>query len=105
MERAASQGQRQDEFASAIAAHLEQAGAVEQCVAWYRRAGDHAAEHFANAEAERCFTRALALARPEDVEGRYSLLLSREHVLHLQGRRSAPVAGFDQPAGAGPDAG
>jgi tetratricopeptide (TPR) repeat protein len=72
-----------------IADHLEGAGQTEQAITYLRRAGEQAAEQFANAEAVNYLSRALDLMPEDDQTGRYALLLAREGVHHVQGAREA----------------
>jgi len=78
-----------------IAEHLEGAGQIEQAVQYFRRAGEQAANQFANAEAISYLGRALELTPQEDAPRhstqRYDLLLAREKVYALQGARQAQV--------------
>jgi len=74
-----------------IAEHLEGAGQIEQAVEYFRRAGEQAAAQFANAEALDYFNRALQLAPEDQLTMRYSLLIHRERVYHLQGARRAQL--------------
>jgi tetratricopeptide (TPR) repeat protein len=55
-------------------------------------AGEQAAKQFANAEAEHYISRALDLTPESDLEARYKLLLAREQVLDLQGKRESQLA-------------
>jgi predicted ATPase/class 3 adenylate cyclase len=88
-------GERLGEFTGLIAEHLELAGETEQAVAYLARAGQQAASQFANAEAVDYFSRALGLldhARldPDRArEQRYALLLGREAIHGLLGKREA----------------
>lgn len=54
-----------------------------------RMAGEYAAARFANADAVRYFSRALALTPTADHAGRYALLWAREQVYDRQGDRDA----------------
>ncbi len=78
-----------DEHLGLIAQHLEQAGQVEQAASYLRQAGEQAATQFANAEAIRYFERALDLTPKDERATRYALLLGRERVYGLQGKRNA----------------
>lgn len=82
-------GERASECTGLIADHLEFAGRTEQAGIYLRRAGEQAAAQFANAEAVTYFSRALALTPETDTAGRYALLLARERVYDLQGKREA----------------
>jgi len=81
-----------------IADHLERAGQAEQAVTYLHQAGEQAAAQFANAEAIAYFGRALDLIPKDDaserngfekIAKRYTILLAREQVYHLQGAREA----------------
>ncbi len=72
-----------------IAEHLEQAGQMAQAVIYLRRAGEQATEQFANTEVVGYLSRALDLMPDDALVERYTLLLSRERVYHLQGTREA----------------
>ncbi|MDX1523554.1 MAG: BREX system ATP-binding domain-containing protein, partial [Anaerolineae bacterium] len=70
-------------------------GQAEDAV-WERHyqwlAGHRAAAQFANEDAINYFSRALALTPETDIEARYDLLLAREKVNDLRGRREAQAA-------------
>ena len=72
-----------------IAEHYVEAEKTELALKYLLQAGKQAADQYANAEAIAYFSRALALADPEDVQQRYTLLLAREDVYHRIGRRAA----------------
>ncbi|MCP4539087.1 MAG: tetratricopeptide repeat protein [Chloroflexi bacterium] len=72
-----------------IAEHLERAGQTEDAADYLRRAGDQAVDRFANTEAAEYFSRALDLTPESERAKRYDLLLAREKVYDLQGRREA----------------
>lgn len=80
-------GDRVDEFADLIAAHSAAAGDAAAEAHWQARAGAHAAARHALPEAERALSRALALLPPEAAAARFDLLLEREAIYHIQGRR------------------
>ncbi|MCP4536403.1 MAG: AAA family ATPase [Chloroflexi bacterium] len=69
-----------------LAEHLERSEQMEQAAIYWRRAGEQAAQRFANADAVRYLSRALDLM-PEDKPGCYDILLIREKVYGLQGAR------------------
>ena len=85
-------GNRVDEYADLIAAHYAAAGDGPTEAQWQARAGKHAAARFALPEAERAISRALALLPESDVAARYELLLEREAIYQLQGRRDRQTA-------------
>jgi predicted ATPase/DNA-binding SARP family transcriptional activator/class 3 adenylate cyclase len=70
-----------------LAYHWEQAGDTEQAVNYLQKAGEQAAAQYANAEAVDYFSRALGLVPTEKVGLRYDLLLSREKVHDVLGKR------------------
>jgi predicted ATPase len=76
-----------DEHLGLTGDHLEKAGQTEQAIAYLRRAGEQAVAQFANAEAIAYFSRALDLTSQNDLDERYTLLLAREEIYHLQGDR------------------
>ena len=82
-------GERVGEYTGLIADHLELAGQTEQAVTYLCKAGEQAAAQFANAEAVAYFSRALDLTPETDTAERYALLLAREKVYDLQGKREA----------------
>jgi predicted ATPase/class 3 adenylate cyclase/ribosomal protein L40E len=90
--------ERASEYTGLIAEHLELAGRTEEALGYLRQAAEQAAARFANAEATDYFTRALALLdqvgwEPQRVaEERYGLLLGREAVFDLLGRRAEQAA-------------
>ena len=105
-------GDRVDEFADLIAGHYAAAGDAGSEAAWQARAGAHAAARHALPEAERALSRALALlesgailpnraattaedAIQENRATRFDLLLEREAIYHIQGRRELQAADLD----------
>ncbi len=84
-------GDRADEYADLIAAHYEAAGDAPAEAQWQARAGQHAAARHALPEAERALGRALALLPPEEKSTCFDLLLKREAIYHIQGRRDAQL--------------
>jgi class 3 adenylate cyclase/tetratricopeptide (TPR) repeat protein len=91
----AQSGERASEYTGLVADHLEAAGQTAEAITYLRRAGERAAEQFANAEAVDYFGRALTLAEvddtPERVAMRYELLLGREQVFDLLGSRKSQL--------------
>ena len=85
-------GDRVDEYADLIAAHYAAAGERPAESLWQTRAGKHAAARFALPEAERAISRALVLLPEGDAATRYELLLERESIYQLQGRRDRQTA-------------
>ncbi len=102
---------RVDEFADLIAGHYAAAGDAANEAEWQARAGAHAAARHALPEAERALSRALALlesgailpnhpattedALQENRATRFDLLLEREAIYHIQGRRELQAADLD----------
>ncbi len=86
---------RADEYAALIAEHCELAGEAEPAAGWYERAAEQAAARYANAEAVRCFSRALELTPEERTARQYELLQAREQVYNLQGARQAQARDLD----------
>jgi len=82
---------RADEYAVLIAEHYEQAGEMLSAQEWYERAAGSASLRYANAEARRCLTHALALTPANDQHHSYDLRLAREKVLNLLGDRGAQL--------------
>jgi tetratricopeptide (TPR) repeat protein len=87
----AQSGERTGEYTGLIGDHLEAAGHTEEAIPYLRRAGERAAEQFANAEAVDYFSRAFNLMpvddTPERAAKRYDLLQARERVYDLLGER------------------
>lgn len=88
-------GARVNEYANLIAEHFAQADQPLKAAGWYRRAGRQATAQFANTEAVRCFTRAIELIPPENTTERYELLLAREQIYNLQGKRQTQTLDLD----------
>ena len=85
-------GDRVDEYADLIAGHYAAAGEGPAEAEWQTRAGKHAAARFALPEAERAISRALVLLPAAEAVTRFELLLERESIYQLQGRREAQAA-------------
>jgi tetratricopeptide (TPR) repeat protein len=85
-------GDRVNEYADLIAAHYAAAGDGPAEAHWQTQAGKHAAARFALPEAVRAISRALALLPVASVATRYELLLERESIYQLQGRRDRQAA-------------
>jgi len=73
----------------ALAFHYDQAAAAAEAAHWYSLAGEEAAARYANEEAVRYFTRALACTPENDLATRYRCLLGREQVYEVQSKRAA----------------
>jgi DNA-binding SARP family transcriptional activator/predicted ATPase len=80
-------GDRVGDIAARLAVHF--AGHREKERHYARLAGQRAAAQYANEEAVRHLSRALALTPEAEHEARYALLLAREQVYHRQGDRQA----------------
>ncbi len=80
------------DHAGALAYHWGAAGRPDKERTYAHRAGVYAATQFANDEAIHYFSRALELAPADDLVGCYALLLAREKVYDLLGRRDAQAA-------------
>jgi class 3 adenylate cyclase/tetratricopeptide (TPR) repeat protein len=92
---ATKSGARVSEYLGLIADHYERAGDTVNAAAYLRRAGEDAAQRYANDAALQYLNRALALTPEADVAGRFALLLAREAVFDLQGARPAQRADLD----------
>lgn len=79
-----------------LAYHYDAAGLVRQAIRWYQNAGKQAAERYANDEAVTHFSRALTLARNNDLLTRYDLLLKREKIHALTGNNTEQTADLEQ---------
>jgi tetratricopeptide (TPR) repeat protein len=78
-------GEQADEVAPQLARHFEEAGLTDKAAHYYGRAGELAAEAFANEEALAHLSRALKLAPEMDPADRYRLLFKRNQVYELRG--------------------
>jgi tetratricopeptide (TPR) repeat protein len=87
---AALQALRPEDFAS-LAFHWGQAGDEEQAMAYLVRAADQARRVYANQDAIRFYSEALALT-PEDDPARFDLLAARAAVYDLVARRAEQQA-------------
>ncbi|MCP4536402.1 MAG: tetratricopeptide repeat protein [Chloroflexi bacterium] len=85
----AHSAEEMDEHFGLIADHLEKAGRIEQAITYLTRAGEQAVTQFANTEAIRYLSRALALTPQDAMAERYDTLLIREKAYDLQGTREA----------------
>ncbi len=81
--------ERIEENFGLLAHHWEQAADTDRAIAYLRRAGEQAAERYANAEAVAYFSRALDLLSTDRLEERLMFLLAREEIHHLQGMLDA----------------
>lgn len=83
------QAGRADEYARLIADHYDRAASPREAARWYRRAAQHFAAQYANAEALVALDRALALLPPAETGERFAALLVREQTLGRVGDREA----------------
>ena len=83
---------RPEEYLGEIAEHLERAAQREQAADYLCRAGEQAVRRYANLEAVQYFSRALALLPRGQEASRFQLLLKREAVLDLLGKRPEQAA-------------
>ncbi len=81
-----------ERYLDALAYHYDLSENLPKKREYLRRAGEAAAQRFANLEAARYFSRALELTPEQDEAGRYALLLGREGVYGLMGEREAQAA-------------
>jgi tetratricopeptide (TPR) repeat protein len=82
-------GGQTDEVAGQLARHFLEAGATDKAAHYFGRAGELAAERYANEEALAHLGQALALLPETDRAARYGLLLAREEVYDVLGQRDA----------------
>ena len=92
-------GEEADEIAVQLAHHYEKAGLDEKARDYLQKAGEQAAERYANEEAIDYFTRALALTSEGEIECRYNLLLMREKIYSLAGNRDAQFNDLEELSG------
>jgi tetratricopeptide (TPR) repeat protein len=87
-----------DDFshAGALTEHWDAAGEQEKTVYYARIAGEYAAAQYANADAVRFISQALALTPECDVTEQYALYLAREGIYGRLGRREAQAADLDR---------
>ncbi|HSH02145.1 MAG TPA: tetratricopeptide repeat protein [Anaerolineae bacterium] len=83
-------------YFSLLAYHWQHAGNVVQERRYVTIAGEQARGQYANYEAERYFSRALALTAAADAAERVRLLLAREQLYDWMGQREAQVADIEQ---------
>ncbi len=74
-----------DEIAVLLALHFERAGVDDKARHYLQKAGEQAAERYANEEAIEYFTRALEMTPETELEKRYELLLLRESIYSQKG--------------------
>jgi predicted ATPase len=89
-------GEQADEVAVQLARHFEEAGIPDKAAHYYGRAGELAAERYANDEALAHMSRTLELAPEMDSAERYQLLLKRSRVLTLLGRPTEQWQDLDE---------
>jgi len=85
-----------DEIAVQLALHFERAGVDEKARHYLQKAGEQAAERYANEEAIEYFTRALALTPKDDVYKHYDLLMQRVEMYSSKGDREAQQKDLDR---------
>ncbi|MEM7032622.1 MAG: tetratricopeptide repeat protein, partial [Chloroflexota bacterium] len=73
--------------AASLTYHWHQAGQVDKERIYAKMAGYYALDHYANEDALQYLSRAINLTSDLELQERYELLLAREGVLHLQGKR------------------
>lgn len=85
-----------------IAYHFERGDVPAKAVRYLQQAGDRAADQYANEDAVEYYTRALdgledaGLSDDQEVDIRYELLLGRESVFGLMGRRNQQADDLDR---------
>jgi class 3 adenylate cyclase/tetratricopeptide (TPR) repeat protein len=89
---AAEANGRTDEYAAIIGGHYEAAGETVVAAGWYGRAGKQAAGQFDQEVALKWLSRALDLTPLEERAVRFELLMAREGVYHLTGKREKQAA-------------
>jgi len=82
-------GTQAEEIAGQLARHFERAGLPDKAARYFAAAADQAAAIFATETAIDYFTQALALTPQKDARARFDLLLKRESLNDLRGRRQA----------------
>lgn len=82
-------GTEAEEIAGQLARHFERAGLPDKAARYFAAAGNQAAAIFATETAIDYFTQALALTPQKDARARFDLLLRRESLNDLRGRRQA----------------
>lgn len=83
-----------------IAYHYDQSHRAEEAAQYYFKAGDHAKNNYHNEEAQQYFRRALTLIDSwadmrQAQKMRYDLLLAREELYNLLGKREAQTADLE----------
>jgi len=87
--------QAQGHLLTLLAYHWRYADVPENERRYARLAGEYAARQYANAEALRYFSRAIELTEGEEQEERYQLLLARESVYDILGKREEQKADLE----------
>ncbi|MFN8460034.1 MAG: tetratricopeptide repeat protein, partial [Anaerolineae bacterium] len=82
-------GDQSGEVAGQLAWHFQEAQRPGRACPYLRQAGEQAARQYANDEALAYFNRALELTPTEAQAERLTLLLAREQIYYLQGKRQA----------------
>ncbi|HWQ84810.1 MAG TPA: tetratricopeptide repeat protein, partial [Anaerolineales bacterium] len=95
LEAISEQSRRSGEYAGLIAEHYHRADDHAHARAWYQRAGELAADTYANSEAVRCLTHCLELTPADDPVGKFALLLRRAKVYDTLANRPAQKADLE----------
>lgn len=95
LETISAHSQRTGEYAGLIAEHYHRADDHARARSWYRRAGELAADTYANSEAVRCLTHCLELWPADDPAGKFELILRRLKVYDILADRPAQKADLE----------
>jgi len=95
LETITEQSHRSDEYAALIAEHYHRADDPSRARTWYQRAGDLAADTYANSEAIRCLSHCLELWPADDPAGKFELILRRAKVYDILADRPAQKADLE----------
>lgn len=88
-------GDRADKIAIQLSRHFVEADVRDKARQYLRKSGEQAAARYAHEEAEDYLTHALQLTGGDELEERYAILLTREHVFHMRGEREAQRQDLD----------
>jgi tetratricopeptide (TPR) repeat protein len=83
-------------YAAALTEHWDAAGERAKTLHYARITGEHTGVQYANQDAVRFFSRALALTPESDAAGQYELHLAREEIYDRLGQREAQAADLAQ---------
>ena len=89
LETITEQSKRSGEYAALIAEHYKHADDRDKARAWYLRAGNQAADTYANADSVRFLTHCLELWPEEDAAGKFGVLLKRVKLYDALANRQA----------------